>query len=616
MHNISSLFRREVDNGGRVFKLKARIDFKDGSSMELNGKHFLTKAISLKDDTASGDSFGCGNVIAKQIDLVLNNYGGEFSDKDFEDAVIYPQIGLLVKQSYQGEQIEYINLGPFTADSADVRSTSISVTAYDYAEKFDRPYSLSNLAYPATLKDIVYNACLDCGIVPLNQNDFNNSDYVVQAAPDGEANTYRDVVSAALQIAGYNGRFDETGKFYLHWYDLNNPVWTFRHISDFAVSDTVITGVQISSEIETAQEDGNTKKEKKDFLYGTDTYAIKIPSNILISGDPTPALNKLGERLTGMRFRTFSGTRNFNPALEAGDCIKLVDRLGNEYISVITSLSYSIGSKEKFACNAQTKNANATTRFSDAAKAESAAKKQAQNEINYYDAYAKQFSAMAAATVGYYTTTETLDDGSVIVYSHDKPDLSESQNIWRKNGLVIAVSNDGGVTWHGFDKDGNAVLNDIAAKTIVANKITTGLLASESGNSWLDLDTGFFNFNGNLYITEDGKARLKCDSIEMLDGEYRFVIRDNQEVLPDLVKAWENAGLFLDPGVDLSSIKGQAVDFMRGDEIIGSICFSDIPTEQNPAKKFPILTMYCSGFLIDAPGLNISAAKSKMNKEG
>lgn len=151
---------------------------------------------------------------------------------------------------------------------------------------------------------------------------------------------------------------------------------------------------------------------------------------------------------------------------------------------------------------------------------------------------------------------------------------------------------------------------------IMANTIVTGLLASKSGNTWLDLDTGFFNFNGNLYITEDGKARLKCDSIEMLDGEYRFVIRDNQEVLPDLVKAWENAGLFLDPGVDLSSIKGQAVDFMRGDEIIGSICFSDIPTEQDPAKKFPILTMYCSGFLIDAPGLNISAAKSKMNKEG
>lgn len=515
MHNISSLFRREVENGGRVFKLKARIAFKDGSVMELTGRDFLTKGISLKDDTASGNSFGCGNVIAKQLDLTLNNYMSKFSDKDFEDAVIWPQIGLLVRQSYQGERVEYINLGPFTADSADVRSSSIAVTAYDYAEKLDRPYSLSKLAYPAALKDIVYQACLDCGIVPLNQNDFNNSDYVIQQAPDGEANTYRDVVSAALQIAGYNGRFDENGKFYLHWYDLTSPVWTFRYISDFAVSDTVITGVQISSEIETEQEDGNTKKEKKDFLYGTDDYALKIPSNILISGDPTAALNKLGARLTGMRFRTFTSTRLFNPALEAGDCVKLVDRLGNEYTSIITSMSYSIGSKEKFSCSAQTKNANATTRFSDAAKVEAAAKKQAQNEINYYDAYAKQFSAMAAATVGYYTTTETLDDGSVIVYSHDKPELSESQNIWRKNGLVIAVSNDGGVSWHGFDKDGNAVLNDIAAKTIVANKVRTGQLVSEDGSLQIDLGGSSFKMD----LDDGSKVVIGKDGFYNMFGE-------------------------------------------------------------------------------------------------
>ena len=509
MHNVSSLFRREVENGGRVFKLKARIDFKDGSSMELTGKDFLTKGISLKDDTASGNSFGCGNVIAKQLDLILNNYTGKFSDKDFEDAVIWPQVGLLVKQSYQGEQIEYINLGPFTADSADVRSSSIAVTAYDYAEKLDRPYSLSELAYPATLKDIVYQACLDCGIVPLNQNSFNNSNYVVQIAPDGEAATYRDVVSAALQIAGYNGRFDENGKFYLHWYDLENPVWTFRHVSDFAVSDTVITGVQISSEIETEQEDGNTKTEKKDFLYGTDDYALKISSNILISGDPTAALNKLGARLTGMQFRTFTGTRMFNPAIEAGDCVKLVDRLGNEYTSVITSLSYSIGSKEKFSCSAQTKNANSTTRFSDAAKAEAAAKKQAQNEINYYDTYAKQFTAMASAAVGYYTTEETQDDGSVILYAHDKPDLADSKVIWKKTGLVVAVSNNGlDGPWRGLDKDGNAILNDIAAQIVVANKVRTGQLVSEDGSLQIDLGGSAFRMNlddgSKISIGKDG----------------------------------------------------------------------------------------------------------------
>lgn len=488
MHNISNDYRREVVQSGRVFKLKGKIDFADGTTMELTGNDFIQKGFAIKDDTANSSAFGCGNMIAKQIDLILNNNTGKFSDKDFEDAVIYIQYGLVVHQSYTGSTIEYLSYGPFTADSADVRGRNIKVTAYDYMEKFDRPYDPTSAVYPATLKDIVYHACLDCGVVPLNNDDFNNSDYVVQAAPDGEANTYRDVVSAALQIAGYNGRFDENGKFYLQWYDLENPVWTFSNISQFAVSDTVITGVQISSEVEVKQDDGNTKKEKKDFLYGTDEYAVKISSNILISGDPTAALNKLGPRLVGMRFRTFDAQLRSVPVLEAGDCILLKDRLGNEYKSILTSISMTVGSKEKFSCSAATKATNAVTRFSDSAKAEAAAKKQAQNEISYYDTYAKQFAAMASATVGYYTTEVTQDDGSVILYSHDKPKLEDSKNVWKKTGLVVAVSNNGpNGPWHGLDKDGNAVLNDIAAKNIIADKVRAGKLTSDDGTLSIDL---------------------------------------------------------------------------------------------------------------------------------
>lgn len=103
---------------------------------------------------------------------------------------------------------------------------------------------------------------------------------------------------------------------------------------------------------------------------------------------------------------------------------------------------------------------------------------------------AQQFAVMAAATVGYYTSSETLPDGSVISYSHDKPERSQSTNIWKRNGLVVAVSNDGGKTWHGLDKDGNAILNDIAAKTISANKIVSGRMETEDGKFYLDLDKG------------------------------------------------------------------------------------------------------------------------------
>lgn len=142
---------------------------------------------------------------------------------------------------------------------------------------------------------------------------------------------------------------------------------------------------------------------------------------------------------------------------------------------------------------------------------------------------------------------------------------------------------------------------------IMANTIVTGLLSSKSGNSWLDLDTGFFNFNGNLYITDDGKARLKCDKIEMLDGDFKFEIRDNQSVLPQTVKAWERVGFGpVDPD-EMANYKGQAINFLENDEIVASINYTKIPIQIGDLSEFPILTLYSKGFIAIAPDKGIVA---------
>lgn len=134
---------------------------------------------------------------------------------------------------------------------------------------------------------------------------------------------------------------------------------------------------------------------------------------------------------------------------------------------------------------------------------------------------------------------------------------------------------------------------------IMADTIVTGLLSSKSGNSWLDLDTGLFNFNGNLYIDENGKAKIKCDSIDMLDGEFRFAIRDNKPGLPQMVKAWEKLGFEITDMSILEQAKGQALDFLEGDEIVASVNYTTIPVDihfgDTHITELPILTLYCKG---------------------
>ena len=69
--------------------------------------------------------------------------------------------------------------------------------------------------------------------------------------------------------------------------------------------------------------------------------------------------------------------------------------------------------------------------------------------------------------MGYYETQEKQDDGSTIMYMHDKPDLKDSTVVYKKTIDGFFWSKDGGRIWtSGIDKDGNAVLNVIAATGI------------------------------------------------------------------------------------------------------------------------------------------------------
>jgi hypothetical protein len=78
--------------------------------------------------------------------------------------------------------------------------------------------------------------------------------------------------------------------------------------------------------------------------------------------------------------------------------------------------------------------------------------------------------------MGFYQTEVIQNDGSVIVYQHDKPLLADSIIIWKKTVDSFAVSNDGGQTWRGMDSSGNAVTNVLAAIGIVADWISAGTL--------------------------------------------------------------------------------------------------------------------------------------------
>jgi phage minor structural protein len=107
---------------------------------------------------------------------------------------------------------------------------------------------------------------------------------------------------------------------------------------------------------------------------------------------------------------------------------------------------------------------------------------------------------------GLFQTTITQDNGSTIYYLHDKKTLERSTLVLKMNAKALGVSLDGGNTYSwGFDFDGNAILNEIYAIGLNANKLKTGCIIANDKNG-----------NEVFYLNvETGEVRIGADCVKI-----------------------------------------------------------------------------------------------------
>ena len=488
MQKTSEAYNRQIYESGRRFYTKIIVDFADGTSLILNDDDVLLSGLSIEEATSSSSDFELGAAVIGELTLKLDNLNGRFDAVDFLGAALTARVGLLTEQKPNPKEntIEYIQKGIYIVDEATKEDRTVTLRALDKMSLFDRPYSESGLRYPATLLEIVRDCCTHCGVT-LYSSDFYNRDYSVPVRPDDKSLTFREVISYAAQLAGSYAKMNPDGKLLFGWYQSDPPVLEIPDVTDMALEDYEITGVTI---LETRKnEDGND--EELLHQYGTDKNVFAIEKNPLAQQGLTALCEALGGRLAGLRFRPFSSKWIGNPAIEAGDAVTVLDNKGQAHLSFLTTLSYQIDEYETYSCKAKTAQEKGTTRYTEAAKAQAAARKESESLISSYDIAIKEFAAMTANSLGYYQTQQMQDDGSLITYQHDKPSLADSAVIWKKSRDTFSVSDDGGKTWRGLDKEGNAVIKVLSAEGINADWIKTGkITASNNNNVYFDLNQG------------------------------------------------------------------------------------------------------------------------------
>ncbi len=576
MINVSNLFKEELNNGNRNFLAYADITLKDNTVLKLDPSDIWSNGLGNEENVSSPSSFDIGSAIINKCTLVINNIYDKYSKYDFEEAKVHLSVGLKLSN----ETIEKVNLGYFNVNEPKYNGALITLECLDDMAKFDKKYSESTLMYPATLLQIVQDACSKCNVV-CGIADFENGDYIVEERPSDEALTFRQVLAWVGQIACMWFKIDKLGKLSCGWYETQTTENThvISSISTMSVctDDVVITGVQVTEYNTNPEEQSNSYKE------GTDGYVLSIQNNKLINkGSAQEIAQMIGRKVIGLRFRPMNISFQSNPTIEAGDNVNIVDYKGKTFKTFVTGNRFTVGSLQSIECGAKSPQRNSADRFSQLAQDYIEAQKEIIKEKTEREKAIENLQQTLGDSSGMFITEEKQPDGSTITYIHDKPTKEESKNVIKVTSEAIGISNDGGKTYpYGLFLTGDIIARLLYAVGIDADYIRAGILSDKTGKNFWDLETGEFNMSSTSLIVDGSTLDDLIDSFKLEIHKNHPSMQNydpnTQEYTPDYI----TEPLVLSPSTELGGHSvtseyvwkrienGQEVDLVSW-EVVGS----------------------------------------------
>lgn len=616
MKNVSSAFREELKKDNRNYIKSADITLKNRTVLKIDNSDLWQNGMKLDTATSSSNSFDLGAIITGQLTLTLNNIDEKFSDYDFTDCTATNvKVGLKLPD----ETTESLSYGKFYLNEAKYNGSIITLTFYDSIYKFDQPYSKSSLSYPATLRQIVQDACSVCGVTQ-GTFTFDQDDFVVQERPDDSSITFRQVLQWVGQISCQYFYADVQGRLRMAWYDvglldslvtdveegflqdttgayvldhnsekintlklLSEPDddveespyddTMFHEIESFTslttgLDDVVITGIRIIQEVDS--EDGG--KENITIQYGTDGYVLGIEGNKFITEEnASDVAAMVGIKTIGMQFRSFSANALSDPTIEPGDVVLLIDRKKKRYKSIVTNNTFHPGNFQAFSCGAKSPIRNSSTRFSQITQVYTDYRKELSQQRTDIETALAELDDRIENSSGLFTTIEEQPDGSKKYFLHDKPLLSDSEIVWSMTAEAWGVSTDGGKTQNaGMTVDGDTIVRILTAVGINADWINTGALTIEKNGQVMfkaDVDTGQVDIVANSFSlrgqTIDEIAQGEVN--EFVNGVYAPTLNEIQTQIDQKTETWYQP---TDPSLQWTETEESALQDTTGADIL------------------------------------------------
>ena len=302
----------------------------------VNGKTYeATDINSLKYDSGAytGDTFAIGSTYSNNVQIEFSHLV-EGLKLGME---VRPSIGIKTSKGYI-----YEPLGVFIISSEikmDRNNNLTSISASDRFFGLEGKYK-SKLVYPAKVLDIIAEICAQSG-VKANADDLARLPHQADLPIPISGQSCRKALGWIAQLyAGY-ATFDRQGLFTIRTiaepnYELDPSQYEQAGLTKNE-APYKIGGIQCQTVITTKTRDGENTEETKTYQVGdTSGSQIKLENNIMT----LDRLNNIWEQIKDISFYPFNLNWFGNPAIEAGDWLRLEDKQGNKFI--VPNNSYTL----------------------------------------------------------------------------------------------------------------------------------------------------------------------------------------------------------------------------------------------------------------------------------
>lgn len=474
MYNISA---EELELFRRCYRQTARIKvFGVTGLTDISDADILMNGLTVDRYCFSSGTLEIGTAVASELSLTLDNHTGKFNNYDFDGATLSVSIGIKKwdAKAWEKAVIHYIPLGIFTVDEKSKNASTIVLNALDNMVRFDKVYE-TDLSFPATLADILQDACTKCG-VPQYTTDFTNASYVVAEKPSSDNLTYRQVVQWVAELAASNAWVDWNGALRLNWFEKTGLKISGadRYSSDEEEYSVTITGVKVTvSDDDTAS-------------VGEAGCVLNIEGNGLAQSGATGLAESIYTVVGGFTYLPYSCTTRPAPFLFPLDLITYVDNEHKAHSTIVSAMTYVINGVTTVSGEGSGETQAKYASTGGATKQEKLIIEKVKRDIesDSTEKYSTllHLNQIISGAFGLYQT-EIEDNGVKTFYFHDKPGLSDSTIIYVFNAGGFAWTDDwnaGQPVWkYGFTQDGNAVYHILSTYKIQTEYLDAGSVTAE-----------------------------------------------------------------------------------------------------------------------------------------